>query len=104
MIPFVPTISHMIRRKASKLGINTVFKRSNTLRDLLTKVKPSSEPLEKKGVIYQQSCGECQLKYIGETGRRAVVRKKEHLTSFKKADTKICHIRTRLGDWPHSES
>ena len=55
---------------------------------MLTKVKPSSEPLEKKGVIYQQSCGECQLKYVGETGRRAVVRKKEHLTSFKKADTK----------------
>ena len=34
--------------------------------------------LEKGGVIYKQQCDGCVRVYVGETRRKAVIRKKEH--------------------------
>ena len=52
--------------------------------------------LEVGGVVYRQACGDCNKVYIGETGRRAVVRKKEHEKdvrelNFRSAIAEHCH-------------
>ena len=44
--------------------------------------------LEQGGVVYKQSCEDCGKVYIGETGRRAVVRKKEHDRDLRNLDMK----------------
>ena len=34
--------------------------------------------LDNGGVVYEQRCGDCERVYVGETGRKASTRKKEH--------------------------
>ena len=36
------------------------------------------EKLERGGLVSVQSCGDCDKVYVGETGRKAVIRKREH--------------------------
>ena len=46
------------------------------------------EPLEVGGVIYQQGCSECEDVYVGETGRKACVRKREHERDVREANVR----------------
>ena len=50
------------------------------------KCKDRLDVKDQLGVIYLLSYTDCNLKYIGETGRNARIRAKEHL-----ADIRNCH-------------
>ena len=61
---------------------SVIYKSHNNLRQTLMKVK-STRPEDKKGVIYEVPCAECNCVYVGETGRSLEVRLKEHRYAVK---------------------
>ena len=42
-----------------------------------------------KEIVYEIKCAECKMKYIGQTGRNAMTRQKEHVDKSKSLDPKI---------------
>lgn len=78
-IPYVPGISEKVLRVARKHELQVRFMKGQSLGCILNNTKLDVVPqLEIGGVIYRQECDECNLVYIGETSRKAIVRKKEH--------------------------
>ena len=48
------------------------------MREALVKVKQPTPKIDKKGVVYEVTCGDCNHVYIGETGRTLRKRLTEH--------------------------
>ena len=68
-LPYIRNTSEEIERECRKLGVKAVFKSYGTLRQALMEVKTPREDLEKKDVVYEVPCMDCDTSYIGETGR-----------------------------------
>ena len=66
-IPFVRGVSERIKRVCDKVGIKVFFRSGNTLRSMLTKVKPPPDTLNSPGVIYRIPFKNCDRSYIGRT-------------------------------------
>ena len=78
-IPYVPGISGEFERLTRRLGIRIRYVKGRSVGDLVSRPKVDKEDvLERGGVIYKQKCGGCEKVYVGETGRKAQIRKKEH--------------------------
>ena len=77
VIPYSQGLSEQIRRVLRKHNIRTAFRSGLSLGKLLTKVKDPVPPEDRSGVVYKISCL-CGDSYIGETGRNAIIRIKEH--------------------------
>ena len=60
------------------LGMKTIFKSGNTLRQSLVQVKNPLLKNKQEGVTYEVPCADCDHVYIGETGRTLKKRLKEH--------------------------
>ena len=90
-IPYIPGISHQLKRALGKAGINTTFTSAPKLKDILCSRNTTKPPPEKKKGIYKYQCP-CNDKsiYIGQTGRSYEIRWDEH----KKA--------TNRQQWQHS--
>ena len=73
----IPGLSENLRRILWDYGIRTAFKTTNTLANILTKVKDRTPLQLKLGAVYQINC-DCGNFYIGETGRTLDKRLKEH--------------------------
>ena len=69
------------------LGVKPIVKPQNILRNMLVHVKEKT-PVERKKLqrlcIYEGSCHDCQMKYIGETKRSMKQRVTEHRYAVKK--------------------
>ena len=63
--------------------INVVFNYSNTLRKKLVHNKTKAE-LQADVGVYEIPCGECNLRYFGESGRGLQVRLVEHKRDYNK--------------------
>ena len=61
--------SEEIEREFRKLGVKVVFRSHGTLWQTLMRIKTPIEDLEKKDVVYEVPCMDCDTSYIGETGR-----------------------------------
>ena len=86
-VPFVPGISEKVARTVGKLGLRVRFLKGRSLGCILGNTKLDVVPeLENGGVVYKQACEDCDLVYIGETGRRAIIRRKEHEKAVKEMD------------------
>ena len=48
--------------------------------------KPSFE--QKRGLVYQISCQDCNAMYVGETARSVKTKKREHADAVKTFNTK----------------
>ena len=83
-IPYVQGISEGIRRVLAKLDIRTVMKPEQSKWALMSGAKDAVPPKELPGVVYAIGCQTCPKVYIGETGRTAKQRAREHK----------CHTRT----------
>ena len=57
-----------------------------TLRRLLTNVKDKDEPKDRPGAVCKIKCSNCQVTYIGETGRNLTTRLNDHKWATKKDD------------------
>ena len=95
-IPYVKGLSEEIRRILKQYNIRTVFRTTETLGRVLTKVKDRTPPEERPGTIYKIKyiCGDF---YIGETGRGLTTRVKEHKVACRLAAFERCAVAEHAG-------
>ena len=87
-IPYIKGVSEKIERVCHPLGVKVVCKSQNTLRQMLMKVKSTRPDEQKKSVVYEVPCADCNCVYVGEMGRSLEIRLKEHKYALKTKDTK----------------
>ena len=81
VIPYTQGLCESIKKICGRYGIQTYFKGSNTIRNLLVFPKDKDPVVNQSGTIYWLQCGDlaCDDEYIGETSRTFGERYKEHL-------------------------
>ena len=81
VIPYTQGLCKSIKKICGRFGIQTHFKGSNTIRNLLVSPKDKDPMVSRSGAIYWFQCGDlsCDDEYIGETSRPFGERYKEHL-------------------------
>ena len=81
VISYTQGLHESIKKICGRYGIQTHFKGSNTIRNLLVSPKDKDPVVSKSGAIYWFQCGDlsCDDEYIGETSRTFGERYKEHL-------------------------
>ena len=77
-MPYIQGITEPFTRYMRALGAMVHPKPHSKLRDLLVAPKDPINTLDKTGVVYQISCGDCPSGYVGETSRALRTRLKEH--------------------------
>ncbi|MCB1073870.1 MAG: GIY-YIG nuclease family protein, partial [Chlamydiia bacterium] len=83
-MPYEKGISEKIKRVAKKSRIEVIFTKGKTLQTKLTNNNSKSDILDTTGVVYMAGCKEeCDMKYIGQTGRKLKTRLKEHVSKAK---------------------
>jgi hypothetical protein len=71
-----------ITKLFKKSNIHIAFKTNNSLQKQLQYKKPLENKYNKSG-IYQLNCQNCQMKYIGQTGRNFKTRYTEHIKAIQ---------------------
>ena len=81
VIPYTQGLCESIKKICGRYGIQTHFKYSSTIKNLLVSPKDKGLMVSKSGAIYWFQCGDltCDDEYIGETSRTIGERFKEHL-------------------------
>ena len=81
MVPYVQGLGLNLKKFCSRYGVQTYFKGSATIKQLVVRPKDQDHKDCKSNVIYSYQCGEvdCDDEYIGETSRTLGRRYKEHL-------------------------
>ena len=81
VIPYTQGLGKSFKKICRRYSINTHFKGSSTLRQLLVRPKDQDPKKKKCGVIYSYQCGKaaCYEEYIGETSQTLGERYREHL-------------------------
>ena len=81
VIPYMQGLYEGIKKMCGRYGIQTHFKGSNTIRNILVSPKDKDPMASKSGAIYWFQCGDLSPddEYIGETSRTFGERYKEHL-------------------------
>ena len=81
IIPYTQGLCESIKMICGRYDIQTYFKGSNTIRNLLVSCKDKGPMVNQSGAIYWFQCGDlsCDDEYIGETSRTFGERCKEHL-------------------------
>ena len=76
--PYVRGFSEGLQRRLRRLQVGLVPKTGDTIYSHLCKLKEKSERQECKDVVYSVPCGECGVRYIGETGQHFCERRSQH--------------------------
>ena len=84
VLPYVPELSDKIKRILHSHNIKSTFKPPQKISSILPSPKDPIDPNKRKGAIYEIPCNDCDLVYVGETGRSFNTRKKEHQADVKK--------------------
>ena len=81
VIPYAQVLCESIKKICGRYGIQTHFKGSNTIKNLLVSPKDKDPMVNQSGAIYWYQCGDLVWddEYIGETSRTFGERYKEHL-------------------------
>ena len=81
VIPYTQGLCESIKKICGRYGIQTHFKGSTTIRNLLVSPKDKDPMVNQSGAIYWFQCADlsCDDEYIGETSRTFGERYKEHL-------------------------
>jgi len=78
-IPYYRNVSENIKTILRKYDISVVYKRGNSINNLLNPIKKSS--LIRSNVVYNLNCMDCNSTYIGTTKRKLGIRIDEHAKS-----------------------
>ena len=81
--PYHPRAKNVFQSLQKSFGINVVYKKTQTLGNLLFKRRPRKDKLETSHVVYSVPCEEPEHQYIAQTKRRLKVRVREHERSFE---------------------
>ena len=68
-VTFHPSVFDVLNRNFKKLGVELVASNMTKLKNCFPNEKEKTDPLNKKGVVYQLSCAHCPATYIGQTGQ-----------------------------------
>ena len=85
-IPYIKGTSESIKRICEQYNIRVTYGKFNTLKSVLTKVKPPIDKLHTKNCVYNIVCT-CGMTYTGETKRPLTVRIEEHKKAVIKGET-----------------
>ena len=100
VLPYLKDTSKLIERICKPLGVRAVFKSWGTLHQTLTRVNTARPDMMKKDVIYEVPCMDCNMSYIGETGRNLQKRLVEHKAAVTRGDHKN-GIAVHVQDYNH---
>ena len=78
VIPFIDGVTQPLQRLLKPLNIRVVGKSNPWKWSLQNSLKDRVNRDDEPGAVYRIPCGDCDRIYIGETGRQATVRFKEH--------------------------
>ena len=77
-LPYIQGMGEKLRRIFHQHGVSSYHKPYNTLKSLLVHPKDKSETHRKCSTVYSVKCDNCDMEYVGESGRTVGVRHKEH--------------------------
>ena len=87
-VPYHPRAKRLYKTIKDQLGINCIYKKTQTLGEILTKKGRQIQKENRKNTVYRIPCAECPKKYVGQTTKPLHKRNKEHenwcKTKFKK--------------------
>ena len=83
-IPFHPRAQKLYKILQEEFGLTVVYKKTQTLGDILLRKGRSIEKNMRKNVIYSIPCKDCPKKYIGQTSVTIKKRCNEHANWCKK--------------------
>ena len=100
-IPYVQDVSEAtcIRQILSQVGIGPAIKPHYTLSP---EPKDSVNFEQKRGLLYQISCRDCNAVFVGETRRSVKTRRREHVDAVKTFDTKKSALSQHVMDFNQS--
>ena len=98
-IHYVRDISKPISRILTQVGIGVALKPHHTLSSLFRKPKYAINFEQKRGLVYQMSCRNCNAVYVGETERSVRTRKREHTDAVKTFNTKKSGVSQHVMDF-----
>ena len=76
--PYIRGTSEKAARVLQKHNIKLCHKPANTIKNQVCFLKDKRNNLDKAGVVYGLGCNECDVVYVGETGRQVKDRMQEH--------------------------
>jgi hypothetical protein len=76
--PETRNITNLFRHTNLKIS----YKTTNTIKHHI-KIRTETQDIYSQSGVYQLQCGECPLKYIGQTGRIFKLRYKEHINAIR---------------------
>ena len=81
MVPYVQGLGENLKKICSRYGVQTHFKESTTIKQMLVRPKDKDPKDCQSNVIYSYQCKkmDCNEEYIGETSRTLGERYREHL-------------------------
>ena len=100
-IPYVQGVSESISRILTQVGNGVALKPHHTLSSLFRKPKDAINFAQKRGLVYQISCRDCNAVYVGETERSVRTRKREHADAVKTFNTKKSALSQHVMDFDH---
>ena len=103
VLPYIRELSEPIQRILAPLHIRTCFRPCRTLSNILVHPKHPVPPDQRKGVVYRISCADCDMTYVGQTGRTLQVRRKEHVRALTNADPQLWLNMTGPPAWNKAE-
>ena len=108
-LPYINGISETLSRMFQKHDIKIAHKPTTTLKNQLFKPKKLKSDLERRNVIYQIDCSNCQQKYIGQTRKQLSTRVHEHRLAVRRIDQRSqisthCVEEDHAFDWSSAKS
>ena len=94
-------VSEPISRILTQVGIGVALKPHHTLSSLFRKHKDAVNFEQKRGLVYQISCRDCNAVYVGETGCSVGTRKREHVEAVKTFNIKKSALSQHTMDFDH---
>lgn len=80
-LPFFPKVTNPLSTVLHKYNISVVTRNQDTLKNKLCNYKDKQTPLTTSG-IYEISCNDCDLTYVGQSKRSITERLKEHVSAI----------------------
>ena len=94
-------VSEPISRILTQVGIGVAVKPHHTLSSSFRRPKDAIDFEQKRGLVYQISCRDCNAVYVGETGRSVRTRKREHADAVKIFNIKKSALSLHVVDFDH---
>ena len=97
-VPYHPRARKLYRIFKKEFGIDTIFKKTQTLGDIILKKGRQIEKGYKKNTVYSIPCGECPKRYVGQTTATLNKRNSQHKNWCQKKHKKTILKSTKKTD------